>query len=107
MLVCGVVLGLIQAFAQRIFRHILQIGIDRCVNAETFVHGAIPPDCGDNLLADVIDRVGLTLRILPAADVQIFPLRAGAFLAVYQPEITHAAESVVSCLARPGAVAPR
>ena len=52
----------------------MQLGIDGRVNPEAFVHGAIPTDGGDDLLADVIDRIRLTLRILAAAKSEFFRL---------------------------------
>ena len=91
---------------QRFFRHLLQIGIDRRVNPKAFVHGAVPADGGDHLLADVIDRVGLSLRILPAADTTIFRLRAGALLAADKAEVAHPVERVIARLARAGAIGP-
>ena len=50
---------LIEMSAQRFLGNFLQIGVDRCVNAKAFIHRAIPADGRDDLLANVINRVGL------------------------------------------------
>ena len=78
MIVAGMLFGLIEMLAHRILRCFLKIRVDCRMNAETFVHSAIPPDRGDDLLADVIDCVGLALRILAAAGRHLFGLRTGA-----------------------------
>ena len=68
----------IEMRSQRLLGRFLQIGIDRGVNAEAFVHRAVPSHRLDHLLPDVIDRIGLPLRILPVADDDIFGLRCGS-----------------------------
>ena len=51
---------------QRLLAYLLQLGIDRGVDPVAFIHGAVPADRGNDLLADVIHRVSLTLRALLA-----------------------------------------
>ena len=68
-------LHFVEVGPQRILRHLLQIGVDRRVNAIAFIHGPIPADRRNHLLADIIDRIGLALRALPAADRDVFGLR--------------------------------
>src|ERR1700730_17736386 len=106
MIVTGMLLGLIETLAQRFFRHFLQIGINRCVNTEAFVHGPIPSDGCDYLLTDVIDRVGLSPRIWPSADENILGFRRRRFGPVNQTKVSHAIEYVVARFARRGFVRP-
>ena len=107
MIVAGMLFRLVQAFAQRIFRHLLQIGIDGGVNAKTFVHGPVPADRGNDLLTDIIDRIRLALRALPAADRDVFRLCCLTLRPRDEPEIAHAAERDVARIARRCFVAPR
>ena len=102
MIVAGVLFGTIEISTQRIFRHFLQIGVDGGANAKPFVHRPVPSDGRDHLLTNVINRVTLALRILTAADDNIFRLRARAFLAVDESKIAHPAERVIACFARSG-----
>src|SRR6202022_1885566 len=104
MIVTGMSLRLVEMLAQRIFRRFLKICVDRRVNPETFVHGAVPSDRCDDLLADVIDCIGLSLRILPAANGKFFGLCAGAPNAIDQSEIAHAAKKKIAGPPRPGSL---
>ena len=88
-----------EMFLQRFLRHLLQLGVDRRVNPVTFIHGAVPADRGDDLLADVIHRVGLPLRVLPVADDDLFRLRRVASLARDESEIAHPQQCAIPRLA--------
>ena len=79
--VTGVFLGFREMRSQRFLSDPLHFRIDRRVDPVTFIHRPVPADGGDDLLPDVIDRVGLALRALPAADRDLFRLRGFAALA--------------------------
>ena len=68
MLVTGPLFGRVELGAQRFFRNLLQARVDRRVNPESIAHRAIPAHGGNHLLADVINRVVLSARVLPVAD---------------------------------------
>ena len=94
MVVTGMFFRLVEMGAQRFLGHLLQIGVDRGVNAEAFVHRAVPADRRDHLLPDVIDRVGLPLRALPVADHDSLPPAPLAhFSRVDETEIAHPVEN--------------
>ena len=107
MVIPRMLLGLVQVLAQGILRHLLQIGVDRCVNAKPLVHSAVPADRSDDLLPDVVHRIGLSLGILPAADGHVLSLRARAFLPVDESQIAHAGQCKVPGLTRCRPVTPR
>ena len=96
-----------EMFLQRFFRHPLQFRVDRGVNPVAFVHGAVPTDRGDDLLADVIHCVGLPLRILPVADHDLFRLSGVASLTRNESQIAHPDQRAISRLARGRLVSPR
>src|SRR5438093_1537088 len=56
----------------RILRCFLEIDIDGRANAKAFIHRAVQSYGRDYLLPDVIDRVRLSLRVLPAGDGDLF-----------------------------------
>ena len=74
-------LGEVELIAERFFSDVLQLGIDRGVNAKAVAHGAIPTDRGDHLLADVIDRVILAARVLAVADDELLRFARSHFAA--------------------------
>jgi hypothetical protein len=76
------------------------------VDPITFIHRPIPADRRDHLLPDVIDRIRLTLRALPAAGHDLFRLRCLAALARNESEITHPGEGHVPRIARAVFIAP-
>ena len=105
-LVIGMLFDPLKIRAQGIFSDCLKIDIDSGVNAKTLIHRAVPADCGDHLLADVIDGVGLPLRVLPAPGDDLFRLRTGAPFAADEIEIAHAIERVIARVPRRGAICP-
>ena len=106
MIVTGMLLRFVEILAQRFFRDFLQFAVDRGVNAEAFIHGAVPSDRVDHLLPDIIDGVVLSLCILPISDHQILRLGRGAIGTVDEAEISHASERVISRIARSRLVRP-
>src|SRR5207244_11736517 len=92
--------------AQGIFSDCLKIDIDSGVNAKTLIHRAVPADCGDHLLTDVIDGVGLPLRVLPAPGDDLFRLRTGAPFATEEIQIAHEIERVIARVPRRSAIWP-
>src|SRR5438094_10426401 len=106
MLVIGMFFDPLKVRAKRMLSDGLKIDVDGRVNAKTFVHRAVPPDRGDHLLADVIDRIGLPLRVLPAPSDDLFRLRTGAPFAADEIKIAHAIERVIARVPRRGAICP-
>src|SRR5207245_6196034 len=84
---------------ERILCYLLKTNVDSRVNAKAFVHRAVPSYGRDNLLADIIDCVGLALRILPAPNDDLFRSRSSASLAADEAEVAHPIERVVAYLA--------
>src|SRR6266478_5534371 len=80
--------------------------VDRGVNPKVFGHGAVPAIRVDHLLADIINRVVLALRVLPISDYQILGLCRGAIGTVDQTEVAHASEGIISCVARGRLIGP-
>src|SRR5260370_35197336 len=77
MIVVGTLLDRFEMSPNRILRYLLEIEIDGGVNPKAFVHRAVPSYRGDDLLADIIDCVRLSLRVLPAANGDLFRSRSG------------------------------
>ena len=102
MAVAGGFLGGVELGAKRFLGHVLHPGVDRGVNAKAIAHRPIPPDRGNHLLADIIDRVVLSARILPVTDHQLFRLRVRQLLGVDEAKIAHAAEDEIARFARSG-----
>ena len=96
MIVIGMLFNLFEIRAERILGNFLKIDVNGCVNPKAFIHGAVPSDCGDYLLADVIDRVGLSLSVLPAPNDDFFCSRFGASFAADKVEIAHPVERVIA-----------
>ncbi len=105
-IVSGCLLGGVELCAERFFGHVLQLGIDRGVNAEAIAHRPVPANRGDDLLADVIDRVILPARVLPVADDQFFCLRASVLRVVNETKLTHSSEDEIARLARSLPIGP-
>ena len=80
----------------RILRCLLEIDIDGRVNAKAFIHRAVPSYGRDHLLPDVIDRVRLSLRVLPAPDGDLFRSCSGAPFAADKAEVAHPIERKVA-----------
>ena len=78
MIVFRTLLDRFEMSTERILRHLLEIDIDGRVNAKAFIHRAVPSYGRNHLLPDVIDRVALSLRVLPAADHDLFRSCSGA-----------------------------
>ena len=95
-IVIGMLFNPVEVCANGILGNLLEIDIDGGTNAKTFVHRAVPSDCSDHLLADVIDRVGLSLSVLPAPDNDFFRSRLGGLFATDKVEIAHPIESVIA-----------
>ena len=106
-IVPGMLLDLIEIFAQRFLGHFLQVGIDGGVNSKTFVHRPVPTDFGDDLLPDVIDRVVLALRVLAIAGHDFLRLCRSRVRAINETEIAHSSKRVIARITRLRAVAPR
>ena len=90
MIVIGMLLYPLEVRAERILSHFLKINIDSGVNAKTLILRPVPSDGGDDLLANIIDRVALALRILPAADDDLFGSCAGTSFTADEVKIAHA-----------------
>src|SRR5581483_10213912 len=88
------------------FCDFLEINIDCRVNPIAFVDCAIPSDGCDYLLANVIDRVGLPLRVLPASHYDFLAPCAGVLFAVDKAKLAHPIERVVARFAGVGAIGP-
>ena len=99
-------LGFIQVPAKGFFRDFLQLAVDRRVNTEAFVHGAVPSDRVDHLLADIIDRVVLALCVLTISNHEFRRLRGGVFRIVNVTEVAHSSERVITRIARGRLVRP-
>ena len=91
---------LIEMIAQRFLGNFLQIGVDRRVNAKALIHRAVPADGRDDLLPNVINRVGLSARALAIAGHDRFSLRARAFFGVDETNVVHPIENKVARVAR-------
>ena len=85
----------------------MQIGIDGGVDAEPFIHRAIPSRRLNHLLPDVIDRVGLSLRVLSITDDDIVRLCLGAVLAIDESKIAHAGKCNIARFPRCCPIGPR
>ena len=83
---------------ERILGCLLQIDIDRGVNAKAFVHRSVPSHRGDDLLADIIDGIGLSLGVLPAPDGDLFRSGSGASFSADKSEVPHPVERKVAHL---------
>ena len=105
-IVTWMLLGFIQVPAKGFFRDFLQLAVDRRVNTETFVHGAVPPDRIDHLLADIIDRVVLALCVLTISHHEFLRLGRGVFGIVNVIEVAHARQCVITRVARGRLVRP-
>src|SRR5438105_15793183 len=106
MTIFGMLFDRCEMIPERILRYLLEIDLDRGVNAKAFVHCAVPPDGGDDLLTDIIDGVGLSLRVLPAPNSDLFRSRSGASFAADKSEVAHPVQRKVAHLARVGAISP-
>src|SRR6266513_3292530 len=106
MIVTRMLLGFVEISAKRFFSDFLQFAVDRRVNAETFVHGAVPPDRVDHLLADIIDGVVLALGVLTISNYQFLRLGSGVFGIVDETELAHSREGVITRIARGRLVRP-
>ncbi len=106
MIVIGTLLDRFEMSPNRILRYLLEIDIDGRVNAKAFIHRAVPSYRGDDLLADIIDCVGLSLRVLPAADGDLFRSRSCASFTADKAKVAHPIERIVAHLARISAIAP-
>ena len=84
----------------------MEIDVNRCVNAITFVYRAIPSHGCDHLLADVIDGVSLALSVLPTPDRDLFGAGSCALFTADEPKIAHPVERKVPRLARVGPIRP-
>src|SRR5207253_2666175 len=91
---------------KRILSHLLQIDIDRGANAKTLVHRSVPSYGGNDLLADVIDGIGLSLRVLSVANRDLFRSRRCTPFAADEAKIAHSIECIVADLAWIGAIRP-
>ena len=96
MIVTGMLLGLIEVGTQRIFRRLLQVRVDGCVNPKTLVHRPIPTDRLNHFLPDVIDCVSLSLCTLPVAHDQVLRLRFCATLPIDKTKVAHPGEHDVA-----------
>ena len=99
MIIIRTLFDLFETSPERIFGYLLEIDIDCRVNAKAFVFRPVPSDGGNNLLPNAIDRVALTLRVLSAANDDLFGPRSGASFATDQVKIAHAIERVIAHLA--------
>ena len=96
MVVVSILLNPVEIGPERILSNFLQIDIDGGVDTKAFVHRAVPSDCRDYLLADVIDRVGLSLRVLPIADDDLLRSRIGVLFTADEVKIAHPIERIVA-----------
>ena len=71
MFVIGMLFDLFEVTSHRILGHFLNVDVDCGVNAVAFVDCTIPSHGCDYLLADVINRVSLSLSVLPASDLDL------------------------------------
>ena len=106
MIVIGMLFYLFEMSHERILGRLLQINIDGCADAKAFVLCPVPTYSSNDLLADVIDRVALALRVLPAANHDLLRSRGGASFPADQAEVTHPIKRVIAHLARIVAVRP-
>src|SRR5207249_10144284 len=86
MIIIGALLDRFEMSPERILRCLLEIDIDGGMNAKAFVHCAVPSHRCDDLLTDIIDCVGLSLRVLPTAADGLFRARSGASFAADDPD---------------------
>ena len=96
MIVIGMLFNSVEIRAERILGSFLKIDIDCCVNPKALIHRAVPSNCGDYLLADVIDCISLSLSVLPAPNDDFFRSRLGASFAADKVEIAHPVERVIA-----------
>src|SRR4029077_17837109 len=106
MIVIGTLLDRFEMGPNRILRYLLEIDIDGGMNPKAFVHRPVPSYRSDDLLADIIDCVRLSLRVLPAANGDLFRSRSGASFAADEAKVAHPIEREVAHLARITAIAP-
>src|SRR5438132_11274875 len=81
---------------KRILSHLLQIDIDRGANAKTLVHRSGPSYGGNDLLADVIDGIGLSLRVWSFANRDLFRSRRCPPFAADEAQLVHSIDCIVS-----------
>ena len=96
MIIVGMLFDPLQIRSEGILSNLLKIDIDCCVNPKAFVHRAIPSHFGNYLLADVIDRVSLSLRVLPAPDDDLFFSGSGTSFAADKIKIAHPIQCVIA-----------
>src|SRR6266404_6825521 len=84
---------------KRILSRLLQIDIDRAANAKTLVHRSVPSYGGNDLLADVIDGIGLSLCVLSVANRDLFRSRSCTPFTADEAQIAHSIECIVADLA--------
>ena len=99
MIVIATLLDLFEMSPERILGNLLKIDVDGRVNAIAFVYRAVPSHRRNHLLTDVIDCVGLPLRVLPAADHDLFCARSRASFPADESQIAHPIERVITRLA--------
>src|SRR5438552_2982708 len=99
MIVTATLFDLFEMSPERILGNLLKIDVDGGVNAIAFVDCAVPAHCCDDLLTDVIDCVGLPLRVLPAADHDLFRARSRASFPADESQIAHPIEREIARLA--------
>ena len=96
MIVIRMLFNLFEIRPERILGDFLKIDVDSRVNPKAFIHRAVPSDCRDYLLADIIDRVGLSLSVLPAPNDDFFRSRLGTSFAADKVEVAHPVERVIA-----------
>src|SRR6267143_4470598 len=106
MIVIRTLLDRFEMSPNRILRYLLEIDIDGGVNPKAFVHRSVPSYGGDDLLTDIIDCIRLSLRVLPAANGDLFRSRSGASFAADEAKIAHPIQREVAHFARISAIAP-
>src|SRR6266480_612322 len=107
MIVIGMLFYLFEMSHERILGRLLQLDIDGGADAKAFVLRPVPTYSSNDLLADVIDRVALALRVLPAADHDLLRSGGGAPFPADQAEVAHPIERVIAHFARIIAIGPR
>src|SRR6267378_5307354 len=106
MIVIGTLFDSFEIRSQGIFGYLLKIDIDCRVNPVAFVDRAVPSDGCDYLLTNVIDCVGLSLRVLPAPHNDFLAPCVSALFAADKANLAHPIERVVARFARGRAVCP-
>ena len=105
-LVTGRLLHLIEAGPERFLGRLLQLGIERGVNAIAFHHRLVPTHRRDHLLPDELHRIRLALGALSATDHDLLRPRHVALFGRDESQIAHPRQHHIARLARALLVRP-